>query len=317
MSESTDVSLPGPLACAVTQLRDWMLSELRADELRTTPREPLYHYTVEAALRGIIEKQQLWCFIHNCQKDREEVKYSLNIARQAIDEEARSGGPYARSLLCGLNGMLDTVFDDQRFDFYFFSLSAHRDDAGQWANYGDKGKGFAIGFSPALFQPNQKTPLPCPTENAFVGQVIYGREATFARHRKGVRKLAKLAEGAANANPWLAPQWQQAWFDSLNHEFIATLLIWNCLTAKRESFHCERETRFIILWERETFDPARRRHNNRDYIETPLPLSTPENIVEILVGRDAPGDAEAMVTELLTSNGYPGSIPVRRSAAGP
>jgi hypothetical protein len=290
-----------------------MQRELRADEARSTPKNPLYHYTGEAALRGIIGEQKLWCFIHNTQRDQEEVQYSLDIARKVIQEEAKRGGEHAGSLLLGLDGMLGNNLLE-RFAFYFFSLSSHRDDVGQWDEYGDKRRGFAIGFAPALFQPDQEVQLARPAENVFVSQVIYGSDRTRTRHRTGIRKLAEITERVAKANPFLALKSRQAWFDNLNHAFLATQLIWNCLTAKCDRFSHEQETRYIIMGVRNTFDPCRRSRNGRDYVETPLPLNTPGNITEILVGPDAPANAEARVTELLRSHGYPDNVPVHRSA---
>jgi hypothetical protein len=61
------------------------------------------------------------------------------------------------------------------------------------------------------------------------------------------------------------------------------------------------------------FDGIRKQHVGRNYVETPLPLSDPGSITEIIVGPDAPADAEAMVTGLLNRFGYPPGIPVFRS----
>ena len=100
----------------------------------------------------------------------------------------------------------------------------------------------------------------------------------------------------------------------MNKAFIAELLIWNCLTAKSEGFIDEQETRYIIMGLCAAFDEFRKQHNGRDYVETPLPLTEPGNITEILVGPDAPHGAEAMVTDLLNSLRYPAAISVTRSA---
>jgi hypothetical protein len=192
MAEFVDPSLPAPLADAVAEFEAWMLGELLADQTHGTPRGPLYHYTGEAALRGILEHQKLWCFLHSQQSDDREVRYSLEIARRVIRQEALHRDPSVKSLLLGLDGILGSNPMGERFDFYFFSLSRHRDDAGQWDEYGDKRKGFAIGFSPALFQPDREELAPCPNKNVFVSEVIYGRDATRARHRRSVRMSMPL-----------------------------------------------------------------------------------------------------------------------------
>jgi hypothetical protein len=310
-----DQPLPPPLAAAVEEFNAWMLEELRADEARTTPRSPLYHYTGEAGLRGILQTQKLWCFIHNNQKDKKELHYSLDIGRQVIRQEADRDHPFAERLLRGLDDLLANNPMGEIFDFYFFSFSAHRDHFSQWIDYGDEGKGFAIGFSPALFRIDRYELAPCANENDFVGRVVYGRDATRARHRPGVRKLAEIAERVGRAHPRLVHETYQAWFDRMNQDFIATMFIWNCLTAKADQFRSEQETRCIVLNVRSAFDDCRKHHYSRAYVELSRPLSKPGNITEIFVGPHTGPCSEVMVKELLQSNGYPADILISRSGA--
>jgi hypothetical protein len=317
LSAFADQSLPPPLAAAIEEFREWMRGEQLAEEVRSAPHSPLYHYTPgEAGLRGILEKRKLWCFIHNRQKDQEEVRYSLNIARQVIRQEADRGPPPVCRLLRGLDDLLANNCMEEMFDYYFFSLSAHRDHFNQWAEYGDGGRGFAIGFSPALFQIDRYELAPRANENVFVSPVTYGRDATRTRHRDVVRKLAEIVGRVEQANrPLVSGGNLQVWYDEMNKDYIATMLIWSCLTAKAAQFQDEQETRYIILGVRQIFDDCRKQHNGRDYVDTPLPLSEPGNITEVLVGPQAPAGAEGMVRDLLQSSGYPPGIPVSRSKA--
>jgi hypothetical protein len=313
LGDLADPSLPRPLASAVDEFCAWMQGELLVDQARSTPRNPLYHYTDEASLRGILEHRKLWCFSHSQQSDDTEVSYSLGIARRVIQEEARRGAPSAESLLLGLDGILGSNPMGETFDFYFFSLSGHREHASQWSEYGGKGTGFAIGFSPVLFRPSRTDLAPLPNENVFVGKVIYGKDATRTRHRKGIRKLAEIVTRVFEQNRSLVQGRNlQAWFDDMNKSFIATLLIWNCLTAKADRFQSERETRYILIGVRAIFDCCRKQHAGRDYVETLLPLREQGNITEILVGPGAPHGAEAMVMSHLRNHGYPNDIPVVR-----
>jgi hypothetical protein len=189
MSDPDISALPEPLKAAVAEFEAWMQAELLADQARSVPLAPLYHYTDKVALEGILEKKQVWCFLHSHQSDRTEVQFSMDIARRVIREEADRGIPPIRNLLLGLDDLLDSHPLGETFDFYFFSLSSHHDDSGQWEEYGRKGTGFCIGFSPTLFQPDQPTLLPRATENIFVSKVIYGRDATRTRHRRGISKI--------------------------------------------------------------------------------------------------------------------------------
>jgi len=64
---------------------------------------------------------------------------------------------FKRLLGTGLDDMLYANSLADAFEFYLFSLSRHRDDPQQWREYGQGGKGFAIGFAPSLFQPDVHT----------------------------------------------------------------------------------------------------------------------------------------------------------------
>ena len=98
-------------------------------------------------------------------------------------------------------------------------------------------------------------------------------------------------------------------------ELLASQLVWNCLTAKHSRYADEQEVRGIMMNVRSKFDPWRRTHAGRDYVEHEMPLKAPGSIAEILVGPHAPPDAEANVRAFLSEQGYAASIPVRRSSA--
>jgi hypothetical protein len=315
MSDLDIATLPEPLKAAFAEFEAWVQGELLADQARSIPQSPLYHYTDQTALHGVLEKQQLWCFLHIDQSDPAEVRYSMEIARHVIREEASRGSPPVESLLTGLDGLLRSNPLGETFDFYFFSLSSHRDDPGQWEEYGRKGTGFAIGFAPTLFRPDQTELLPRATENMFVSRVIYGRDATRTRHRRGVRKMAEIVGRIAHTHRELVRgQNLQTWFDAMNKLFIADLLIWNCLTAKADRYRHEQETRYIILGVRDIFNDWRRSLGKRSYVETPLPLTVQGNLIEVLVGPLAVAGAEEDARDFLRSHGYSDSIPVTRSS---
>jgi hypothetical protein len=53
-------------------------------------------------------------------------------------------------------------------------------------------------------------------------------------------------------------------FDRINLDFIGTMFVWNCLTAKACEFCCAQETGYITLGERYSFNADRKRHDGRD-----------------------------------------------------
>lgn len=308
--------LPEPLREAPRAFDTWSKKQLLAEQNASTPDHPLYHYTSEQALKGILANEKLWCFGHQYQKDVQEFQYSLEIARRVIKEVAESEDQPTYWFCACLLDMLDNNSFTDTFEFYLFSLSRHADDPQQWREYGDAGSGFAIGFAPALFAPTPNVLNEQANENLYVGRVLYGDADTAARHRSVVSEAARIASRVAWANrPMPDAVKPSDYFSAVAREVIASQLIWNCLTAKHENFSNEREVRYIIMGVISKFEPYRKHFNGKAYVETPLPLKTAGSVMEILVGPRAPDAAEAMVKTFLRVNGYPEAIRVRRSNA--
>ena len=59
-----DLGLPPALMAAPREFDAWSKQQLLVEQDESTPVEPLYHYTGEASLRGILSSQKLWCFSH-------------------------------------------------------------------------------------------------------------------------------------------------------------------------------------------------------------------------------------------------------------
>jgi hypothetical protein len=311
-----DPELPPQLAEALIEFGAWSQAQLLAEQDASTPKEPLYHYTGEASVRGILSTQRLWCFRHLHQSDETEFDYSLAIARNVIRELFSSTDFFTRHFGACLDDLLDTNGLAGPFEFYLFSLSRHRDDPEQWWEYGQSGTGYAIGFAPSLLQPDRNHLDENPTKNLHVGRVIYGDAATAERHRQVVRCAAEITSRIGNANVEAVRGTGPArYLVSVARELLASQLVWNCLTAKDQRFANEREVRGIILNLKDRFDPYRRTLGLRHYVEHELPLRATNAIAEILVGPEAPQGAEALVTDILHYSGYPdGAVPVVRSA---
>lgn len=306
--------LPPELQAALDEFVDWSQAQLLIEQAASTPTEPLYHYTGEQALRGILGRQQIWCFSHLHQRDRTEFGYSLGIARRVIKEVGQSGDFYTHHFCGYLDDLLENNSLVDAFEFYLFSLSRHRDDGQQWTEYGDRGRSFAIGFAPVLFQPDQTELNEKASENLHVGRVRYGDEPTEQRHRRAIARAGEITSRYANAHPDALPRAQAVpYLDAMSKEVIASQLVWNCLTAKSLGYANEREVRYVIMNVPGKFDGLRKRLNDKYYIEAALPLKTPGSIAEILVGPRAPEGTETTVADLLKELGYPEDIPVRRS----
>jgi len=307
--------LPAELRAALEEFSAWSQGQLLVEQNESTPTGPLYHYTNEEALHGILGKQQIWCFRHLHQRDKTEFEYSLEIAREVMRSIGWSDDPFKRSICTGLDDMLEVNSLADAFEFYMFSLSRHRDDRQQWLEYGAKGSWFAIGFAPSLLQPDKDTLSDKASENLHVGRVIYGDEATRARHRLVMEKVADITSRYGKANIAM-PRDEELliqFLDAMEKEVIASQVVWNCLTAKHLQYENEREVRYVIMNVPGKFDDIRKSFRDKDYVETDLPLKESGSIREILVGPLAPPNAEATVATLLKDVGYPEDIPICRS----
>jgi hypothetical protein len=307
--------LPRELAAAAHEFIAWSQGQLLVEQVESTPTEPLYHYTGEVALKGILNNQHLWCFGHLHQRDRTEFAYSLGIARRVIREVGLSEDFFRRHFCGCLDDLLDNNSLAHTFEFYMSSLSRHRDDPQQWIEYGHAGSGFAIGFAPKLFQPDEAELKEQANENLHVGRVIYGDEATERRHRLVIERAAentsRHGQAHVDAVRRVGPL---RYLRTIVDEVIASQLIWNCLTAKGIRYANEREVRYLVLNLRGKFDAHRKTFGGKPYIEAKLPLKEPGSLTEILVGALAPDDAEKKLSQLLDAQGYP-AIPVSRSSA--
>jgi Protein of unknown function (DUF2971) len=307
--------LPPELMAAPSAFIEWSRAELLREQAASTPTESLYHYTDETALRGFLKRHAFWCFSHTQQKDPREFEYALRVARDVLKRQRASDDFFKHYFAeCVLDMLRENKLSGP-FEFYLFSVSRHRDHGPQWAAYGDGGTGYAIGLSPALFQPDKDDLYEEANKNLHIGRVVYGEGPTAGRHERSVQSAADITSRVGWANRHLMRKFGATYLRVMAHELLASQMIWNCLTAKEAEFADEREVRGIVMNVRAKFDPWRRTHAGRHYVEHPLPVKKPGSITEILVGPDAAPDAEAWVRTLLKAEGYPDGIPVRRAHA--
>jgi Protein of unknown function (DUF2971) len=307
--------LPPELQAGLQKFVVWSNERLlRTEQYESTPTGPLYHYTDDVALRGILTNQHVWCFSHLHQRDKTEFAYSLEIAREVIRTVGWSDDGFKRAV-CGLiEDMLEENSIEETFEFYLFSLTRHRDDHEHWLQYGKEGEGFAIGFAPPLLQPDKDVLSDKANENLHVGRIVYGDVKTRARHRLIIERAADITSEYGHANSKLGREQLAPFIRAMADEVIASQLIWNCMTAKSATYENEREVRGVIMNVRANFDGIRKPLGGKFYVEHDLPLREPGSITEIIVGPLAPADAEETVRMMLGQLGYPHRITVTRSS---
>ena len=137
----------------------WMKPKKRAilnDVLSRKPDKPLYHYTTQKGLLGIIKDRQIWATHTQYLNDRREYLHAVDLVREEIKrlrDEApdssprRLGQPHHSAREDALAKMQATLsLSPQNINVCVCSFSEERDSLSQWRAYGGP-SGFAVGFS--------------------------------------------------------------------------------------------------------------------------------------------------------------------------
>ncbi|MEI8225983.1 MAG: DUF2971 domain-containing protein [Bacteroidota bacterium] len=119
-------------------------------------KKPLYHYTSQKGLLGILQTQKLWMTNILYLNDSSEFKYTIDLVTSEIKnrkEQLEKKGlpllPYRGDLYDRYN-TVERVFDILSGEIptqsYVFSLSTKENDLNQWRGYCPKEGGFSVGF---------------------------------------------------------------------------------------------------------------------------------------------------------------------------
>jgi hypothetical protein len=311
------VELPQTLETAVQDYYDWSDSYFRNVEGRSKITKPLHHYTDLRGLEGILRSGQIWFTDYRHLNDQTELAHGIGLAKAMLARRAKVGGLHAV-----LFGWIDDLLTKRNFGraiaFFIASFSRNRDDLHQWTAYADDGRGVAIGFSPRLFQPNEKKQAD-PRRNTFAGPVRYVDAQTRARHAKGIDQASSILDAALRyAQRHLRDKTiGMEFLNQLARSVVAAPLIWNALTCKHPGYKHEAEVRLVILGQVSKFRGklSKRSRNGKSvpYIPYDLPLREPGTIAEIVIGPAAAKGTEAKIKRMLKSAGVGYPVRVRRS----
>ena len=114
--------------------------------IKQVPTVPLYHYTDQNGLMGIIKNKEIWATHTQYLNDEREYVHGADLARQVLEQKL---GSIANSLCkeaTVLNDMLLALNGSESMNVCVSSFSESRDSLSQWRAYGGKA-GFSIGFS--------------------------------------------------------------------------------------------------------------------------------------------------------------------------
>lgn len=111
---------------------------------QATP-SPLYHYTSDVGLRGILESGRIWLTDMFRLNDPSELRHGFSHAVKLLSERAKTG-PEEAQLFAEI--FADVITDGLERSAHYFvcSFSTNGDELGQWRAYADNGRGYALGF---------------------------------------------------------------------------------------------------------------------------------------------------------------------------
>jgi hypothetical protein len=121
------------------------------DVLSRKPEKPLYHYTTQSGLLGIIKDRQIWATHTQYLNDRREFLHAVDLVRAEIqrllDEQNTRLGEALATRAEALNRMHNALsLSPEHINVCVCSFSEDSDSLSQWRAYGGS-SGFAIGFS--------------------------------------------------------------------------------------------------------------------------------------------------------------------------
>ncbi|WP_322859250.1 DUF2971 domain-containing protein [Mycobacterium europaeum] len=109
----------------------------------------VYHYTDTQAFKGVIENAALWATDFRYLNDSGELVWTWAAFVERLDQLVKQPGDHAEAYRAQLEALrLMNARDLMQFDDAIFvaCFSELRDEVTQWAGYGDKGRGVALGF---------------------------------------------------------------------------------------------------------------------------------------------------------------------------
>ena len=136
-----------PRICEIVNIFGSMYPEIYINEEKhisnNLPKRPdtLYHYCNEQGFKGIIESNSLWLSTLRQTNDELEIIYFYNLFKHYIASQQYT--PQERYKIT----LLDKNFKCNLQNAFSTSFTTLKDISWQWNEYGDKNKGFVIGFS--------------------------------------------------------------------------------------------------------------------------------------------------------------------------
>jgi DUF2971 family protein len=268
---------------------------------RGAPTEPLFHYTSVAALSAIIASETFWFTSVYYMDDDQELLFGFGISHALLAAALEREDANVKVFLKPLVEDVGFTRIRNRFEFYSASFG-QKDDARQWSDYADGGKGVAIGLAPKFFGFVKKEDYE-PWEKTFLGKVEYGEPAAKVRHAAIVDSAVQTIKQAHKQGLLLKAENEEA-FLHLMAAYMFVEILWNSVTTKSDKWSHQIETRLLAVNDLKNPHIEIKNAPARPRVEIPQPLLK-ASITEIMMGPKADDDARAKVRKILDDNGLP------------
>jgi Protein of unknown function (DUF2971) len=164
-----------------------------SDFQKDSPPDPLYHYTDQAGLLGIIKESELWATKVQYMNDTTEFGRAVELAKSRIQAHVRNSKPQSDA------GLLEAIVDNLNriMDINICSISFCRrpDLLSQWRGYSGSGAGYAIGFvSSALIETARN-------HSCQLGRCIYEEEMQIGIVDELIGQIIRRSAGYQSMQP--------------------------------------------------------------------------------------------------------------------
>jgi len=307
----SQIKLSPKIEKAVEAFHDASMKRMAQANAADEPKAPLFHYTSEKALFSIVESKKFWFTSIYHMDDKEELTFGFNVCRSLLQAAVATGDKLTRMFCEELVDEEDLKKIKTLFEFYSISFGV-KDDPQQWANYGDSGRGVALGLAPAFFHPGpfEDPENPKPEEHIFFGKVVYGDEASRLRHSIVINAAIDTIKQAHAAGSIRNGQDAQMFFRHMSAEMMVEIL-WNCVTTKDSNWSHQNETRLLALNNLKSPHLPVYNADKRPRVEIPQPLLK-KSMAEVMVGPNADRAIEERVRQFLDAHGL-AHVPVKRA----
>jgi hypothetical protein len=269
---------------------------------RLEPPSPLFHYTSQRGVLGILGKATLWASSIHHLNDSSEFQYALDLLRETVGHRHRESTGSDALFLAAVSATLEQV---RHVPVYVASFSEEPDLLSQWRAYCPVNGGYSLGFSITRLRAAVKGPpyrvLPC----------LYERPEQFQLIDELLQPFLPIASTHHFVPSLTLPPEQVA-----ANAFLREFLPW-APVLKHEAFQEESEWRLIADPLPLTDDAVLFREGRSSvipYVEYTLERDSESLVCDrIVVGPTPSSDlAVSTITDILIHHGAH-SVPVSRS----